>query len=165
LNSELKRIKEIAYDKCAFPISDLVIESEGKAYKACKFKINNLKIICRNAKITPKKIGQFVTFWRRNKDGVTAPFQETDDIDFFVINVLKEHQIGQFVLPKSALIKNKIISTDQKEGKRGFRVYPKWDRPKSKQAKKTQKWQAKYFIEFDDKIDLDIIKELYRPKN
>lgn len=164
LNSELKKIKEIAYDNCSFLISDLEIESEGKKYKACKFKLNGLKIICRNAKITPKKNGQFVTFWRRNKNGTTEPFHETDEISFYVVNVSQENRIGQFVLPKSALIENKIISSAQKDGKRGFRVYPNWDTPNSKQAEKTQKWQTKYFVEFDSKINLNLVKKLYQNK-
>lgn len=164
LNSPLKKIKEIAYDKCSFLISDFSIESEGKEYKACQFKLNGLKIICRNAKVTPKKNGQFVTFWRRNRNGITEPYHEADEISFYVVNVIKENRIGQFVLPKSALIENKIISSTQKDGKRSFRVYPTWDTPNSKQAKKTQTWQTKYFVEFDDKIDLNIIKELYQNK-
>jgi hypothetical protein len=117
LNSELQKIKEIAYDNCSFIISDLLIESEGKTYKACTFKLNEFNIICRNAKITPKKIGQFVTFWKRNKNGITEAFDENDLIDFYVVNVIKDHRIGQFILPKSVLIKNRIISSVQKDGK------------------------------------------------
>ena len=164
LNNELNKIKELAYDHCSFLISDLTIESESKEYKACKFKLNELKIICRYAKITPKKIGQFVTFWRRNTNGQTEPYHEVDKFDFFVINVTKENRIGQFVIPKSALIKYKIISSVQKDGKRGFRVYPSWDTPNNNQAEKTQEWQLKYFIEFESKTDLKIVKKLYQIK-
>lgn len=157
----MKKIKTIAYDKCALQITEFIIEPEGKVYKACKFKLNELNIICRNAKITPKKIGQFVTFWRRNKNGITEPYHERDSIDFYVVNVTKEDRIGQFVFPKSILIENKIMSTVEKEGKRGFRVYPKWDIVISKQAGQTQKWQSKYFIEFDESVNLDFFKKLY----
>ena len=162
LNRELKIIKEIGYDNCSLLISDLVIESESKEYKACHFKLNELNIICRKAKITPKKIGQFVTFWKRNKENIIEPFDETDQIDFYIINVVKENRLGQFIFPKSVLIKNKIMSSAKKDGKRGFRVYPSWDIPSSKQAIKTQKWQTEYFIEFDKKIDLSIFKNLYQ---
>ena len=162
LNSELKRIKELAYSKCSFVISDIVIEPEGKEYKACQFKLDGLKIINRSGKATPKKNGQFVTFWRRNNNGITEPFNENDEIAFLLVNVCKEDRIGQFVLPKSALLENGIISSAQKDGKRGFRVYPNWDTPNSSQAEKTQIWQSKYFVEFDDKTDLDFVKELYQ---
>jgi hypothetical protein len=164
MNSELNRIKEIAYDKCSFIISDLIIEPEGKEYKACNFKLNELKVICRNAKITPKKIGQFVTFWKRNKNGVPEPYHETDKFDFYVVTVLKENRVGQFILPKSVLIEREIISSNQKDGKRGFRIYPSWDTPTSKQAKKTQEWQTNYFIEFGYKVDLNFVKRLYLTK-
>ena len=162
LNSELIRVKEIGYDHCSFLLSDLVIESESKEYKACTFRLDGRYVICRNSKITPKKIGQFVTFWKRNKENIIEPFDENDQIDFYIINVIKENRLGQFVFPKSVLIDNKIISSTNKEGKRGFRVYPKWDAASSKQAKKTQEWQTKYFIEFDNEFDLGFFKKLYQ---
>ena len=162
LNSELRKIKEIGYDNCSLLMSDLVIEAESIAYKACSFKLNELDIICRKAKITPKKIGQFVTFWKRNADNITEPFDETTQIDFYVINVMKDNRLGQFVFPKSILIKKKIMSAAGKDGKRGFRVYPIWDIPNNKQAKKTKDWQTKYFIEFDSNIDFNLLSRLYQ---
>ncbi|MGK0388028.1 MAG: hypothetical protein ACI94Y_000756 [Maribacter sp.] len=83
---------------------------------------------------------------------VLLNFNETDLIDLYVIHVIKDHRIGQFILPKSVLIKNGIISSSKKDEKRDFRVYPSWDIPNNKQAEKTQKWQRKYFIEFDKKL-------------
>lgn len=63
---------------------------------------------------------------------------------------------GYFLFPKDALIKYKILSTNNhKEGKRGFRLYPTWDSPISAQALRTQKWQGDYFHEgdfFEDSI-------------
>lgn len=161
LNPALTRIKEIAYDRCSLSISELFVEPEGKEYAACRFTLTTLKIICRNAKITPKKNGQFVTFWRRNSNGVTEPYHEDDALDFYVITVTKENRIGQFVLPKAALIDHHILSTVQNTGKRGFRVYPDWDTPASQQAAKTQKWQTKYFIEIDSSTDLNAFRKLY----
>ncbi|MFT6336238.1 MAG: hypothetical protein ACI86M_003903 [Saprospiraceae bacterium] len=71
LNSELRKIKDIAYDSCSLMISDCELENESRAYKGCKFKLNGLSVVCRNGKKTPKKSGQFVTFWKRNTHGVT----------------------------------------------------------------------------------------------
>jgi hypothetical protein len=165
MNNELRRIKELAYDKAALLISDLSTEAEGKEYKACQFQLNGLKIICRNAKITPKKNGQFVTFWRRDEDGITEPFHERDEIDFYVINVAKQDRFGQFVIPKSVLIEKGVMSSTKKGGKRGFRVYPNWDTPMNKQAEKTKKWQTKYFIEFCNGVGSEELKVLYEKKN
>jgi hypothetical protein len=53
-----------------------------------------------------------------------------------------------------------ILSDDNKEGKRGFRVYPPWDIAINKQAKQTQEWQLKYFLETP--IDLEKAKHLFK---
>ncbi len=162
LNKNLIKIKTEIYDKVNFQISEIKNELEGREYDACIFELNGIKIISRSSKITPKKSGQFVTFWKRNKKGRTEPFSETDLIDFYVINVKTENNLGQFVFPKYELINKGIISTEKKDGKRGFRVYPKWDNPQNKQAKKTQEWQLKYFYEINKSTDLNFAKELYR---
>jgi hypothetical protein len=132
-------------------------ELEGTEYDACQFELNGIKIINRSFKITQKKVGQFVTFWKRNKKGITEPFNKTYRIDFYVINVKTENNFGQFVFPKSELINKGIISTENKDGKRGFRVYPKWDNAQNKQAKKTQEWQLKYFYEINNLTDLRFV--------
>mgnify|MGYP000339034019 FL=1 len=126
-------------------VSNYLQNTESQEYKACSYEVNGEKIIERTAKITPKKIGQFVTCWQRNANGITEPFKNTDDFDFFIIKVFKENLAGSYKFPKAALIKNGIISTEKKDGKRGFRVYPIWDEPTSKQAIKTQNWQLEYF--------------------
>src|SRR5690606_14840310 len=164
MNTNLNQIKTEVYDKCALKITEFGSEMESKEYDACRFKLNGLNVISRTAKITPKKVGQFVTFWKRNGNGLIEPFNETDQIDFFVVNVLTENGFGQFVFPKSVLVKKGIISTESKEGKRAFRVYPNWDIVKSNQAERTQKWQLDYFYEINDSTDLNKVVELYNNK-
>lgn len=164
MDKNLKQIKTEIYDKCSLEISDFEIETESKEYDACRFQLNGLNILSRNAKITPKKVGQFVTFWKRNGNGQIEPFDENDQIDFYVVNVRTENQFGQFVFPKSVLIKKGIISTEKKEGKRAFRVYPNWDSVKSKQAEQTQKWQLNYFYQINSSTDLQKVNELYGRK-
>ncbi len=161
MNSNLNKIKAEIYDKCSLQISNFKTESESKEYDACQFSLNKMKIICRSSKITPKKNGQFVTFWKRNKKEITEPYSETDQIDFYVINIKADNNFGQFVFPKSELINRGIIKTDIKDGKRGFRVYPKWDKPENRQAEITQKWQLNYFYEIDSTTNLKRINELY----
>ena len=101
--------------------------------------------IVREAKITPKKIGQFVSIWKRNNEGITGPRHVNDDFEFLIIHCTAGKNRGQFIFPKSILIEKEIISTTEKEGKRGFRVYPPWDEPQSKQAIKTKACQVKFF--------------------
>lgn len=162
MNNNLNKIKTEIYDKCSLKISDFKTELESKEYDASRFKLNGLNILSRNAKITPKKVGQFVTFWKRNKNGPIEPFNEKDQIDFYVVNTRMKEKFGQFVFPKSVLIKKEIISTEKKEGKRAFRIYPKWDITKSKQAELTQEWQLKYFYEINKLTDLNFVKKLYQ---
>src|SRR5690606_39355846 len=164
MNTNLNQIKTEVYDKCALKITEFGSEMESKEYDACRFKLNGMNIISRTAKVTPKKAGQFVTFWKRIGNGPIEPFNETDRIDFFVVNVRTETRFGQFVFPKSVLIKKGIISTENKEGKRAFRVYPNWDIVKNKQAERTQKWQLNYFYQINSSTDLQKVTELYNGK-
>jgi len=161
MDNNLNRIKTEVYDKCALEISDFELEPESKEYDACRFELSGRRIISRSARITSKKEGQFVTFWKRNGNGPIEPFNASDPIEFYTVNARNENQFGQFVFPKSVLIQKGIISTENKEGKRAFRVYPKWDVTKSKQAERTQKWQLLYFYEINNSTDLKGVSRLY----
>ena len=68
----------------------------------------------------PKKVGQFVTFWKRTGNGPIEPFDEQDSVDYYVVNVRSAEAFGQFVFPREVLLKKGIISTVTKEGKRAF---------------------------------------------
>ena len=37
-----------------------------------------------------------------------------------------------------------------------MRVYPPWDKPESKQAEKTQKWQTEYFVDVSKNKSTDV---------
>ncbi len=161
MNQLLVNIKFSVYNKLNLKISEFQNELESKEYNACRFTLNGKKIISRTAKTTPKKIGLFVTFWKRPNQTEIAPLDSLDNFDFYIVNVSVQNKIGQFVFPKSVLIKKGIVSTEQKEGKRGFRVYPTWDLPLSKQAQKTQKWQINYFYDINSSINLESVLELY----
>jgi hypothetical protein len=161
MDDNLNQIKKEIYDKCGFVMSNLNYETESKEYKACRFELNGSPILCRNSKITPKKVGQFVTFWKRNKENIIEPFDANDTIDFCVINVRKDSLFGQFVIPKSVLIKKGIMTTKLKEGKRAFRVYPVWDKAQNKQAQQAQNWQLNYFFEICNNPDFKKVEKLY----
>jgi len=123
----ITKIEQEIYNKCSLVLSEIRVDTESKAYNACRFRLNKNYIICRDSKITPKKS-------------------------------------GQFVFPKSELINKGIITTKKKGGKRGFRIYPEWDIATSKQAKKTQKWQLKYFFKLEENTNFNKVKELYAKK-
>ena len=142
----------------------LEIEAEGKEYGACSVVINNKKVLIRTAKITPKKIGQFVTLWKRNSEGITEPHHEEDQFDLVVINLRDNDKIGQFIFSKQSLIDNSIITTSKKEGKRGFRVYPSWVEALNKQAIRTQKKQILNFVDLSNKLssNKEKLEKLYK---
>lgn len=162
-HKDLKIAKELVYDKCGLTLTDPNLPTESTAYGACTYRLNGKTIQHRVSKITPTKTGQFVTIWKRNKEGITAPFDVSDNIDFIIITARSGDNFGQFIFPKSVLADQKIISRNGNEGKRGIRVYPPWDIVTNKQAEKTQKWQIKYFltIKSDAIIDFDWIKQLF----
>jgi hypothetical protein len=133
-------------------LSKYTEDAESKAYEGCSFIVGQKTVIYRKAKQTPKKVGQFVTFWKREG---TAP------IDYYIIYASNETETGVFVFTKDRLRDKAIVSTAHKEGKRGFRVYPHWDVPMSKQALATQKWQVPHFYKLDNASDLNKLAHLF----
>lgn len=148
---DLISARQLIYGICNLQCSQPEAEAESTDYSAYRFNINGKSICYRIAKTTPTKKGQFVTLWKRNSSGIIEPFDLSDEIDFVIISVRKENNFGQFIFPKSVLLKNGIFSTPKKEGKRATRVYPPWDIATSKQAQKTQQWQLNYFLDLSNK--------------
>lgn len=126
--------------------SEPVVEKESLEYGGCSFHINKKSIQFRVGKITPTKIGFFVTFYTRLASGIIAPYDVEDGIDYFIIGVTQNNTSGFFILPKHALIQHNIISVNTLGGKRGFRLYLPNDVTTNKQAQKTQLWQKEYFF-------------------
>ena len=167
IHADLLLAKENLYACCGFECSLPKKEKESADYGAYSFTVNEKSIIFRVAKMTPTKLGQFVTLWKRNGKGPIQPFDFKDAIDLIVISVRKENRVGQFMFPKSVLCEKGIISTTIKEGKRAIRVYPPWDEAINKQAQKTQQWQLDYFLEIpsDEIVNIEHAKMLYGLQN
>ncbi|MEO8820835.1 MAG: MepB family protein [Ginsengibacter sp.] len=160
--SELELIDKLVFKTCGLDFTNVQRELESKEYFAHHFQLGGQNIKFRTAKITPTKTGQFVTIWKRNKTGITEPFDIADDIDFYIIAARQNKNFGIFIFPKLALFENKVLSGKTRDGKRGIRVYPTWDLTTNKQAQKTQLWQTKYFLDLseDQQIDLKRAKHL-----
>lgn len=149
----LKTIEEQLFQPLGLKCSNIEEDKECREYSGFNFNVNNHNIKFRVSKITPTKTGQFVTIWKRNTNGETAPFDINDHIDFYLIASFKETFSGVFIFPKEILLEKGILSDGKKTGKRGIRVYPSWDKAESKQAQKTQDWQIQYFLEFSEEQD------------
>ena len=147
---------------CGLEVSNIKAEAESQEYCAHDFQLDGQNVKFRKAKITPTKIGQFVTIWKRNKKGITEPFDISDKFEFNSIMTRQNETLGIFILPKTALYDHKSLSVETRDGKRGIRVYPTWDLTVNKQAQKTQLWQTKYFLDIspDNEIDLTKAKNL-----
>ena len=150
--------QELAYEPSGFAYHNLIKEAESAEYGASTFEMNNRHIKFRIGKITPTKIGQFVTLWKRIEDGVIQPHDLADPVDLFVVSVRNEEKFGQFVFPKLILFEKGFISNQSKGGRRAMRIYPPWDIPDSQQAKKTQAWQLAYFLEIDPHKAVDVCR-------
>ena len=151
LSPALLQAKEQLYDKLQWPLSELALEAAHAAYSGCTFKLNNVTILFRAAKLTPLKIGGFATLWKRPKPkGPIQPYGMGDSIDLFVIHIQKGTAAGQFIFPKLALYQQGILSYKGEGGKRALRVYPPWEKVPSKMAQKTQQWQSNYFLAYTE---------------
>ncbi|GAL85887.1 hypothetical protein MYP_3116 [Sporocytophaga myxococcoides] len=157
--------KEQVYDHCDFECTAPMAEPESAEYGASHLNINKKQIIFRVGKTTPTKSGQFVTLWKRIDNGPIQPYDFSDDFDLIVISSRKDNHLGQFIFPKSILLEKGIISGNNKDGKRGIRVYPPWEAVTSKQAEKTQAWQLQYFLRIEGNVDVDLKRAIMLYQN
>jgi hypothetical protein len=109
----------------------------------------------RRGKVTPTKVGLFVTHWRRTSDGTTGPYDEGDCADVLLVTVNEPGgsetgappRQGVFAFPREALLTHGIVGREGAAGKRGFRVYPPWSDTSPGQATRTQRWQLEHFVD------------------
>lgn len=128
-------------------VVELKLDTESQEYLACTIQFHQTKIVFRKAKITPKKVGQFVTLWKRNPSGKTEPFSDSDPYSIYIILAKSENKMGYFYFPKEVLLARGILNNKKQKGKLGFRVYPPWDHLTNKQAVTTAIWQRECFVE------------------
>ncbi len=143
----------LAYEPNGFLCGSIIQDSESKEYGGCSFAINGKVVKFRVGKITPKKIGYFVTLWKRVAFSPITPYDLADQIDFIIISVRNSQNFGQFIFPKNALCQKGFISKEGRGGKRAMRVYPPWDQPDNAQATKAQMWQLAYFVKLKPYAD------------
>lgn len=164
--TELEQLQNSVFSTLNLIISSLQPDPECKEYFGHSFQLNQFGIKFRKAKITPKKIGQFVTLWKRNPESKqTEPFTSKDPFDFYIIFCDNNDQSGFFFFSKEILIQENILTTLSKDGKRGFRVYPPWDIPENIQAVKTQDWQKHFFIDFSNENLVEDLKSILNNKS
>jgi len=154
----VKNAQDNMYAKCGLKFENFSPEDESSEYYAHTFTMKDKQGLFRIAKKNPLKSGSFVTIWKRDSGNITAPYEASDPIDFVVIVVCNGNNIGEFIFPKTIITKQKIFSANGKEGKRAIRVYAPWDKTTSTQAAKTQKWQSKFFVDFNSSCSKSTLK-------
>ncbi len=135
--------------------SPAIVEADNAEYGAAISAIGRSPGRFRVGKLTPTKVGLFVTVWRRSLGGSTEPLPAEECIDVLVVCVREDSRFGAFAFPKAALVKHGVVSVGGAGGKRGFRVYPPWSATTNRQAKKSQQWQCSYFFEMADGSAID----------
>ncbi len=158
----LDHIDKSVFKPYGLKLTKVEVELESQDYSAHRFQLNGRNVVYRTAKITPTKIGQFVTIWKRNKSGLIIPFDISDNVDLYIIATGKANNLGLFIFPRNILYEFKVLSGNASCGKRGMRVYPAWDMPTSAQALTTKGWQVKYFLDISEekKVDMESVKRL-----
>lgn len=155
----LSYINRTVYLPIGLNIKNVQEEKQNSKYGAGSFETPLKTVRFRVANKTPNKGGQFVVIWRKGKNNKNKPYTYNEAHDLLVVTVFNDTlEFGQFIFPKEVLVKKNILATNVKEGKMGFRVYPEWDNPVSKQAIKTQEWQLPYFVYMNESKRNEIIK-------
>ncbi len=150
------------YQPLGWACSPAQPEAESADYGAYALTVAGLRVRFRAAKITPTKVGQFVTLWQRVGKGPIQPFDMADPVDCCVVSVRSGEQVGQFVFPMAVLRQQGVVSVNGQGGKRALRVYPPWDTTTSRQAEKTQQWQQDCFVDLSGAaVDLARAQRLY----
>lgn len=174
----LESIDKTIYQPNNLQVTSVIEEEQNSDYGAGRFTIGSSDISgeplgievrrksvrLRVAKITPKKTGQFVTFWQKDNENKNQTYHWKASPDLLVIHTLGDNQVwGQFVFPKDILLEKNILRSDLTTGKMAMRVYPFWDKPSSNAAIATQKWQSDYFFQVlnEDILPITRILSLY----
>ena len=123
-------------------------DATNEDYEGAVAQLGDQRWRVRTARITPRKPGAFLAFWRRAADGSTAPFP-ADAQDGLLVLVDDGGRRGGFSFTADQLERLGITSSAGHPGKRGFRVYPAWSADLNPQAARTQRSQAPAFFELD----------------
>lgn len=150
-------------------------EAENASYEAYAFALNDLPILFRVGKITPKRTGHFVAIYERIGSKIVPIDVKACGVAFLIVDVvdLQNEERGQFVFPQKTLVEKGVFTKGlspkermkRKRGKLSFRVFPPWSQPKLS-AQKTEEWQRPFFFKIPqtDSPDYALLRCLFTGK-
>ncbi|MDF2491669.1 MAG: hypothetical protein K0R01_3410 [Mycobacterium sp.] len=126
--------------------AEVIPEMQDSDYESGIVQIGEEAWRVRTGRNTPTKPGAFVAFWHRDEAGNTAPFSDDDPAAGLLVFVEHHGRRGLFRFTGAQLTELGITS-GERPGKRGFRVYPSWCVGLNVRATTTQRAQAPAFQE------------------
>ncbi|WP_246484923.1 MepB family protein [Virgibacillus salarius] len=144
-----------------YEITNVSEEKQNYNYEGVSFSVLDYNYRSRLAKLTPKKKGYFVVFWEKNTNNQNQAYSYYESPNKIIVTVIDNELKGQFIFPKSVLLKHGILSSEASKGKMAIRVYPAWENELNRSATKTQKWQINYFIDVSNGVDNERLTDLY----
>ncbi|WP_113754672.1 MepB family protein [Priestia endophytica] len=154
MKKSIELTKELLSYLGNYEITNIFEENQNHEYEGVLFNIVDNSYRSRLAKLTPKKKGYFVVFWEKDTSNQNQAYRYSESPDKIIVSVIDNQLKGQFIFPKSILMKQKVLSSDDSKGKMAIRVYPSWEKDLNNYAKKTQKWQTDFFIDLSENIDM-----------
>jgi hypothetical protein len=127
-------------------------EPDNAEYGALLAHLRGVPVRFRVAKVTPRKVGLFVTTWRRAADGGTEPFPADEPVAGLVVVTREDGRFGAFLFPRAVLADRGVLAGPG-AGKRGFRVYPSWSVTTNRTARVAQAWQTEHFVDLTEGSD------------
>lgn len=117
-NKALTYVNELLYAPHHLTIKNIQEETQNADYGAGMFQLDSKSVRFRVAKITPTKVGQFVSFWEKDAANKNQAFSYENATDLLVINTFHTNgDFGQFVFPKEVLLQQNILKTANTKGK------------------------------------------------
>ncbi|TKH12676.1 mep operon protein MepB, partial [Bacillus wiedmannii] len=90
-NDTIRNLNNLVYKPNNLMITNLIEEKQNAEYVGCLFHLNKKTIRFRVSKITPNKIGQFVSFWEKDTNMQNQAFSYHAAPDLLVITCINDN--------------------------------------------------------------------------
>ena len=164
MHADLLAAKAFVFDPGGFVCSQPVAEAESADYGAFGFALDGQAVRFRAAKITPTKVGQFVTVWKRSGGGPIRPLTprtaSTSSSSAFATGSTSDSSSSR---ERSSA--NGTSCRGTVRAGNGRSAYPPWVTTTNRRARSTQAWQVNYFLQIgeDRPADSARAQALYHP--